>query len=271
MKNNTVKRGFVDISEGQIHYRYKGDSSKPPLVLLHPGPTSSHSLIPLIDLLGEERFVVAPDILGMGDSASPASSSPDVNYFSDAIFRTLDSLEIDSFDLWGCMTGAHCGIEMSLLQPKRVKRLYIEFIQFYDEKTQQALEKNHAPVIKLDLHGSQLNLLWHLARDQFIFFPWFERNKENARPNGLPSARQLHEKTVELLKSAETYHLSLNAALKYPTKEKLSQVKVPIFGPKELLTINSSAIARENFCVSPSTSTNEQVINSAKEILKHLD
>lgn len=265
-----VKRSFVDIDEGQVHYRYKGSFEKEPLIMLHPGPTSSHSIVPLIDIVGKKRFVIAPDILGMGDSVGPNISNPDMSYFADAIFRTLDALNVDNFDLWGCMTGAHCAIEMSLQNKDRVKNLYIEFLQFYDEETQSLLEKGHAPEIEFDHHGSQFNLLWHLARDQHLFFPWFVRDKKHSRPNGLPSPKQLHEKTVELLKAAETYHYALNAALRYPTIEKLSNLSIPVFGPATLEPYVEDLTITEKFCVSPSTSNERNVEDSAKEIFKHL-
>ncbi|MBL41483.1 MAG: hypothetical protein CMM49_02355 [Rhodospirillaceae bacterium] len=266
-----VKRGFINIKEGQIHYRYFGDrNNNPPLVMLHPGPTSSHSLIPLIEKLGADYFVIAPDIMGMGDSEGPDIENPNVAYFSNSIFRFLDQLNIENFFLWGSMTGAHCGIEMSIQQPSRIKKFYIEFLQIYDDKVQQLLESGHAPKIKFDYYGSQFNFLWHLARDQHLFFPWFKKDKEFARPNGLPSPKQLHEKTVELVKSAETYHLALNAALKYPTKENLAKIQVSLIIPKILEKFVKKYEVHQSLCVSPSTASKEQVSNAAKQIKFHL-
>ncbi|MAR79285.1 MAG: hypothetical protein CMM18_03540 [Rhodospirillaceae bacterium] len=266
-----IKRGFVDIDEGQIHYRYIGDRKKSPtLIMLHPGPTSSHSLIPLINELGNDFWVIAPDLMGMGDSVRPGVDKPDIEYFADSIFRFADQLEIEMFFLWGSMTGAHCGIEMSLQRPKRIRKFYIEFLQIYDEKVQKLLESGHAPEIKFDYHGSQLNFLWHLARDQHLFFPWFLKDKEFARPNGLPSPKQLHEKTVELLKAAETYHFSLNAALEYETEKKIKSLTVPIVIPHSLEKYTNKFSTHQSFCVSPSTATKEQVLKAADQIKKHL-
>ena len=55
--------------------------------MLHPGPTSSHSLIPLIKMLEADYWVIAPDIIGMGDSVGPGIENPDISYFSESIFR----------------------------------------------------------------------------------------------------------------------------------------------------------------------------------------
>lgn len=62
-----VKRGFVEIADGQVHYRHAGKKdSKRPLVMLHPGPTSSHAIVPLMERLAAHRWMVAPDLMGMG-------------------------------------------------------------------------------------------------------------------------------------------------------------------------------------------------------------
>ncbi|MEQ8247267.1 MAG: alpha/beta fold hydrolase [Alphaproteobacteria bacterium] len=266
----TVKRGFVDIDEGQVHYRYKGAAEDVPLVMLHPGPTSAHAIVPLIERVGEKRQVIAPDLLGMGDSAAPAHDETDMAYFADAALRTLDSMGVQSFDLWGSMTGAHCAIEVAIMQPKRVRRLYVEMLLDYDEATEKALQQGHAPKIAVDQIGSQLNLLWHLARDQHLFFPWFTRDAAHARNNGLPTAKQLHEKTVELLKACGTYHVPLNAALRHKSGERLAKVTVPVIGPEWFQKYLPSATVRGDFCVGPSTAPTEQVEKSAAEILRQL-
>ena len=266
----TVKRGFVDIDEGQVHYRHKGAEEDVPLVMMHPGPTSSHAIVPLIERLGEKRRVLAPDLLGMGDSAAPAHDKTDMSYFADAGLRTVDALGIKTFDLWGSMTGAHCAIEMAIAQPTRVRRLYVEMLLDYDEEMEKALQQGHAPKITLDQIGSQFNLLWHLARDQHLFFPWFTRDAAHARNGGLPSADQLHEKTVELLKACRTYHTALNAALHHKSGERIAKVTVPVIGPEWFQNYLPSATARGDFCVGPSTSPAAQIDKSAAEILRHL-
>lgn len=140
----------------------------------------------------------------------------------------------------------------------------------YDAETEKALQDHHAPRITVDQIGSQLNLLWHLARDQHLFFPWFTRDAAHARNNGLPTAQQLHEKTVELLKACGTYHTALNAALRHKSGERLANVQVPVIGPDWFQKYLPSATVRGDFCVGASTAPAEQVQKSAAEILRHL-
>ena len=41
----SIRRGFADIDEGQVHYRTAGNGD-PPLVMFHMSPTSSQHLDP---------------------------------------------------------------------------------------------------------------------------------------------------------------------------------------------------------------------------------
>lgn len=267
-----LTRGFLETADGEVHFREGGPrDGKLPLVLLHPGPTASHSVIPLMERLAEHRHVIAPDLMGMGDSDGPAVDNPDMGYFADMVFRFLDAHGgFDKFDLWGSMTGAHCGIEMALRKPDRVNRLYIEMVQFYGPEMKAMMQNGHAPKVTIDHYGSQVHLMWNLARDQHAFFPWFTPDAQYRRGGALPTADQLHDKVVELLKACRTYHHGLGAALHYPTAEKLAQVKVPVFGPETFKEHLPGATVRGDFCVGPSTAPGPVVDKAAKEILRHL-
>lgn len=269
----TVRRAFVEIADGEVHYRQAGRrDGRLPFVMLHPGPTSSQVLGPLLERLGAHRWVVAPDVMGMGDSDPPAQAAPDMAYFAQATFRFLDALGIEKCDLWGSVTGARCGIEMALIAPHRINRLFIELLeQKADEKTRLALQANHAPAIVADHYGSHFHVLWALCRDQFLFYPWFEPAAERRRPAGLPSADVLHDKMVELLKAARSYHLALNQATRYPNREKLAQVRVPVVGSADIAAILPGVTLRHHLCSSPAFAPPEAVEAAARELLAILD
>ena len=268
-----VDRLSLEIADGEVHYRQAGQrDGRLPFVMLHPGPTSSHVLVPLMELLGEDRWIVAPDIMGMGDSDPPAVDDPDMAYFARAVFRFLDALQIDRCDLWGSVTGARCAVEMSLLAPERINRLYIELLQQKaDAHTRKLLEEHHAPKITPDRYGSHFHLLWALARDQFLFYPWFEPTAARRRPSGLVSPDVLHDKMMELLKAARSYHLALNVAVRYPNDAKIAQLRVPVVGSADLLTALPDVRVRQHLCASPAFATPREVEAAASEILTILN
>ena len=78
----TVRRSFVDVAEGQAHYRTNvtGDGSAPPgvpLIVLDGAPATAFVLTRYIEEIGKTRPVYALDNLGRGESSPPAVADPD--------------------------------------------------------------------------------------------------------------------------------------------------------------------------------------------------
>jgi pimeloyl-ACP methyl ester carboxylesterase len=221
-----VTRGFVDIAEGQVHFRTAGAGGTP-LVMLHPSPGSALMLQPLIAAMGQTRCVIAPDTLGNGDSPAPAAAAPDIGYFADAHVRAMDALGIEHFDLYGSHTGANIAVEIAIAHPTRVRSLILDGISLYSAAERADMLANYSPEVTIDLNGSQLHWIWHFVRDVYLFWPWYRRDAAHRRVTGLPSAEDLHNKVVEVLKAARTYHIPYRAAITYDKTARLPLVAVP--------------------------------------------
>ena len=65
----TLEKKTEQLSMGQVAYADEG--SGPPVVLLHGFPTSSHLWRDLVPLLAPKFRVIAPDLVGYGDSEHP--------------------------------------------------------------------------------------------------------------------------------------------------------------------------------------------------------
>ncbi|WP_338664771.1 alpha/beta fold hydrolase [Pararoseomonas sp. SCSIO 73927] len=224
-----ISRGFADVAEGQVHYRTAGQAhGGPPLIMLHPSPGSAKMLEPLLGAVGQRRWVLATDTLGNGDSSAPRhGEQPPIAYFADAHLRALDALGVGSFDLYGSHTGANIACEIAIAQPHRVRRLILDGVSLYEPEEQAEMLANYAPGVTIDLHGSQLNWIWHFVRDVYLFWPWYRRDAAHRRNLGLPSADELHDKVVEVLKAARTYHVPYRAAIAYDKVARLPLVRVP--------------------------------------------
>ena len=227
-----VKRRFLNLREGQIHYRELGNLSNENtlLVMLHASPSSSFSLVPLMNALcGCECLpIYAPDTPGNGDSFKPKINEPDINYYAETVTRQMVILGQKKINVYGTHTGGSIAIELAIQKPNLVNKLIVDGIGIYSEEEKNDMLKNYAPEIKPDLMGSQINWAWHFIRDQNFFFPWYKRNVENQRKNGIMNPRSIHYTTVELLKSIDSYHHAYRAAFRYQKKEKISQVNQPI-------------------------------------------
>jgi pimeloyl-ACP methyl ester carboxylesterase len=224
----TIRRGFIDLAEGQVHYRTAGPEQGVPLVMLHPSPGSSKMLEPLIRHFARTRRVVAPDTLGNGDSAAPHGSEPDLAYFADAHLRALSALAIDRFDLYGGHTGGGIACEIAIQAPGKVRRLVLDGMSLYSDEERDDMLRHYAPALSADHNGTQFHWVWNFVRDAYLFWPWYRRDAQHVRDVGLPPAEVLHDKAVEVLKAYRTYHLSYRAAIAYDKAARLPKVAVPM-------------------------------------------
>ncbi len=228
MNSIVIRRGFVDIDEGQMHYRHCGSTNNPPLVVLHGSPLSSHSVIPIMTALAKYFRVIAPDMLGNGDSSPPTKLPVTIEYLADAMLRAVEALGLKEFYLYGYHTGGNLGIEAALARPRVVRKLIIEGMGLYNDEERAGLLANQAPEILTDLEGTQLLRAWHLVRDGKIFWPWWNRTRDGARKSGLPDAKQLHRDVLELLKGIDTYHHAYRAALAYVKQPRAAILRLPV-------------------------------------------
>ena len=233
----SVRRGFVDVAAGQVHYRTAGEGR--PVALIHPSPGSSKQLEGLVAALAETPMrVVAPDTLGNGDSSPAAVPAPDMFHLAEAAFRALDQILPGPFDLYGSHTGASIAMEIAIAHPDRVRRLVIDGMGLYAVDQQAEILQRYAREITPDLEGTQLMKIWHFCRDQFLFWPYYNRSAAGRLPNGLPDADTLHDFVVEVLKATRSYHQSYRAAFRHPKRDRLPLLRLPVLvvcSPSDML------------------------------------
>jgi len=160
-----LKKAYIDIEEGQLHYRYCGDDeSKPPLIMLHQTASSSRMFERGMENLFNEYRVIAPDTPGFGQSFSPAQH-PTVNYYAQIIFEALDGLGIQKFFLFGHHTGASIAAEMAVLQPDRIIKLILSGPPALTAEERQDWLANYIKPLKLSETGGHLQQIWERIRN----------------------------------------------------------------------------------------------------------
>jgi pimeloyl-ACP methyl ester carboxylesterase len=242
-----IRRGFVDIPEGQVHYRHSGPAGDAgaavalgarPLVLIHQSPGSSKQLEGLMQALALSRRVVAPDTLGNGDSTPAPIVTPDIPMLAEAAWNALDRLLPGSFDLYGSHTGASIAMEIAISHPDRIRRLVIDGMGLYAADEQAEVLQRYAREIVPDLEGTHLLKIWHFCRDQYLFWPYYNRSAEGRLTNGLPDAEEFHDFVVEVLKAMRSYHQSYRAAFRHPKRDRLPLLRLPVLvtsSPSDML------------------------------------
>jgi pimeloyl-ACP methyl ester carboxylesterase len=195
--------------------------------MFHPSPGSSRMLEPLIAAFGATRRVIAPDTLGNGDSAAPTGDSPALDVFVDAHIAAIDALGLTRVDLYGGHTGGNIAAEIAIRRPGLVNRLILDGMSLYADAERDDMLRHYAPAVVPAADGSHLLWIWNFVRDGYLFWPWYRRDAANRRDIGLPSPDALHDKFVEVVKAARTYHLSYRAAIGYRKETRLPLVAVP--------------------------------------------
>jgi pimeloyl-ACP methyl ester carboxylesterase len=246
MSSVALKRGFVDVGDLQVHYRHGGEGGVRPLVMIHASPGSSRQVAPLASLLAQGRRVLAPDTAGNGDSQAlpdPVPAIPDLAaHARTAIARIVDG----PVDLYGSHTGASIAMEIALAAPQMVRRLVIDGMGLYAADEQSDVLRNYAREIAPDLEGTHLLKVWHFCRDQYLFWPYYNRTAEGRLPNGLPDAEEFHDFVVEVLKAMRTYHRSYRAAFRHPKRDRLVKLALPVLvltSPSDMLDSFAAEVA----------------------------
>ena len=129
-----MKKGYVDIPEGQIHYRIDGRGE--PLLLLHQTPMDSDDYIDIIPILAGSYRVVAWDMPGRGNSDDPPREY-EIEDFARSVVSFLDALRIDRTHIAGHHDGAMIAVEVAAAYPERVDKLVLSGCAAWPQRMEQ--------------------------------------------------------------------------------------------------------------------------------------
>lgn len=220
------RRRFVDVTHGQMHVRIAGDPAAPALVMFHAGPHTSYTLLPLAAHLATRRRVYVVDSPGNGDSQTLPQEQVEVADLAATHWQVIEALGLERVDLYGAHTGASICIEMAIAHGDRIGRIVMDgFSAFTADEVTRLFEHTHAPPIMPDLEGTQLTKCFAMVRDEWLFWPWWDRRNAARRQLDLPPAQQLHAEVVEFLKGCTTYQKNYYAGIRYRKLERCHLVR----------------------------------------------
>lgn len=130
MKYATIKVNGLD-----VFYRESGDPQKPTFLLLHGFPTASHMFRHLMPMLEEDFHVIAPDLIGFGQSAAPVHTAFDYTFdqLTDYVDGFLRALKIERFYLYVFDYGAPIGFNLAVRDPQRILGIVSQNGNVYQE------------------------------------------------------------------------------------------------------------------------------------------
>ncbi len=118
-------------------------ASYSPLLLLHGWGGSSRYWGTTLADLGKDRWVLAPDLPGFGDSP-PMVENPDPHRLAEAVLAFADALGLEAFDLNGHSFCAGVAVYVTARQPERVRRLVLtSFSTYRSERERRMVDQLH--------------------------------------------------------------------------------------------------------------------------------
>src|ERR1700761_4980199 len=124
-----VRRGYFECRYGQLHVHNAippggGFDEGTSLLCLHAPPRSAGSVLPLLQLMGMDRSVYAPDLPGFGHS-DPPPVRPAIADYAGAMGDFCTTMRFRQIDVVGYQTGALVAAELALALPTVVRRVVL--------------------------------------------------------------------------------------------------------------------------------------------------
>jgi len=116
---------YVHTSYGDTHVVTFGDSSKPPLILLHGMTMSSTMWYPNVKQFVEERYVMAIDLSGDFGKSKPSTAIKNKLEAARWLSEVMDGLHIQSADIAGHSMGGFVALNYAISFPQRVSKLLL--------------------------------------------------------------------------------------------------------------------------------------------------
>lgn len=228
--DNVIRRGYVDTSAGQIHFRTAGTRG-PWVALLHETPASSVQLEPAVLAFSRWSRVIAWDTPGYGssDEGPPGFT---IESCARVIGEAMSALTHgEPFVICGTHTGACIAIAMALYQ-QGVEAIVLVGIPVYTESELTHKRTQWAPQRAPDAQGTHLEWAWKRVQ------------------KGWPGASvlQTHAAAMSLLTVLGRYERAYEAVFDFDTRRELSAVKVPVLAlaaSGDRLAPVTASIARE--------------------------
>jgi pimeloyl-ACP methyl ester carboxylesterase len=131
--DQTTARLAVEGHDREVAYYEDGtDNEGPPVLFLHGIPTWSYLWRDVAPALAADRHVVAPDLLGYGNSAMADGFDRSIRTQEAMVDALLAHLGADRVSLVGHDIGGGVASRLAVHQPERVERLVLSNAACYD-------------------------------------------------------------------------------------------------------------------------------------------
>ena len=221
----SIQKNHIQLFGRPFFYRETGEG--PLLFLLHPSPSHSGSMEPLMQLLGTHFRVIAPDTPGYGQSASLDPAPETIEGYLPFIEQLVAHLQATRILLYGTATGAQLAIAYALAHPEKISHLFLDNVAHFEEDIRNQLLQQYFISLEPEIDGSHLTRLRQMVEQSCLFFPWFSTHADNRIADSLPPDAIIQQLVEEYLTAGTDYARAYRAAMLHERAEKVQQLKVP--------------------------------------------
>ncbi|WP_432201100.1 alpha/beta fold hydrolase [Erythrobacter sp. W53] len=204
MSSRTIRKGYADSVNGQVHFRSCG-AGEASLMCLHPAPFSGLTFGTVLPMLAEGRTVIAPDYPAHGGS-DPLEGIPTIVSYAQTMLDAFPG----KHDLMGFHTGCLVAAEMSLAAPERIGKLIMLDPPGFERETRaELLMENGAPP--------------HFDEDLAALSPFWERAV--TRRAAYQSLEERLALFAEMMRGGKRMNEAFHAGFSYPLEDRLPKVR----------------------------------------------
>ncbi len=142
-----ISQRYIDGPYGQIHLRIAEPAAAtdvPPLVCFHSSPNSGLLYSAVLEELGRDRIVVAPDTPGFGESEAPPEA-PEIEDYARTMAGVIDTLGLKRVDVMGYHTGSSTCIELARQRQDLVRRIVMNSAAIFTDEELVEIKALYAP------------------------------------------------------------------------------------------------------------------------------
>lgn len=156
-----IKKGYVDLPDGQVHYRCVAGKG-PALLLLHRTAASSAMYDNMLRALAGHYPVYALDTPGFGASFDPPGR-PAMTDYATWVASAMEALGLVQAHVFGHHTGANIAVQMAHEYPEKVASLMLMGVTWLSYEEREAFRPAFETVFAPRADGSHLKQNWDWA------------------------------------------------------------------------------------------------------------
>ncbi|MDE0801158.1 MAG: alpha/beta hydrolase [Rhodospirillaceae bacterium] len=153
-----MRKGYVEIAQGQVHYRMK-DGAGTPIICFHQTASSSAMFEKFSAVYEGPEPIYALDSPGFGGSFDP-DGMPTMSEYANMLLDAIKALGFDKVHLFGHHTGASLAIEIATTDSDRVSSLMMIGPVVLTAEERQAFGGVYPQPFELKADGSHLQTMW---------------------------------------------------------------------------------------------------------------